>query len=170
MRYVLAPDLTIVPDILAKLPGRGAYTCISRECLEAAIKRNQFSRAFKVAVEVDDLNGFLTGVASRFEERIASYVALANKAGKIITGTDMVMDAIRKNNAGVVVIAVDVSEEIGKKIAFLAARSSIPCCNVLTRDRLGSLVGKGLRSSVAIPPGDFAAVLLKEIERFRNFS
>lgn len=170
LRYVLAPDLTLVPDILAKLPGRGAYTCINRTCLEAALKRNQFSRVFKTAVVVNDLSGFVSSVAKRFEERIASYLALANKAGKIITGTDMVTDAIRRNNAGLVIVAGDVSDDIGKKIVFLAARNSIPCCNVLTRDRLGSLVGKGLRSSVAIPPGDFATVLLKEIERFRNFS
>lgn len=170
LRFVLAPDGALVADLLARLPGRGAYTCISRECLAAALKRNQFSRAFKRPVTVSDASGFIAGVASRFEDRIASYLALANKAGKVVTGSDMVMDALRKNNAGVVLIATDVSDDIGKKIAFLAARSSIPTCSVLTRDRLGALVGKGLRSSAVVPPGDFAAVLLKEIERFRNFS
>jgi ribosomal protein L7Ae-like RNA K-turn-binding protein len=162
--------MILVPDIMAKLPGRGAYTCVSRQCLKDALKRNQFSRAFKVPVIIKDSTGFADSVSARFEERIASYVALANKAGKVISGSDMVVDAIKRNKAGVVLIASDVSTEIGQKIAFTASRDSTPYCNVLTRDRLGALIGKGLRGAVAIQPGDFVAVVLKEIERFRNFS
>jgi len=170
LRFVLAPDLTLVPDILAKLPGRGAYTCVSRNCLKDALKRNQFSRAFKVSVTVNDQNEFLAGVVAKFEDRIASYVALANKASKVVSGSDLVVEAIKKKNAGVVLIASDVSPEIGRKMTFLASRESIPCYYLLTRDRFGALIGKGLRSAVAIQPGDFVAVVMKEIERFRNFS
>jgi predicted RNA-binding protein YlxR (DUF448 family) len=170
LRFVLAPDQTLVPDILAKLPGRGAYTCVNRNCLKEALKRNQFSRALKVQVTVSDPNGYIEDLAARLEDRVASYVALANKAGRIISGSDMVADAIKKKNAGLVLIAADVSAEIGQKIAFNASRVSVPCYYALTRDRLGALVGKGLRSAVAIQPGDFVAVVMKEIERFRNFS
>jgi len=170
LRFVLAPDLILVPDILAKLPGRGAYTCVSRNCLKEALKRNQFSRAFKVSVAVNDQNDFLEGVAAKLEDRIASYVALANKASKVISGSDLVVEAIKKKNVGVVLIASDVSPEIGRKMTFLASRESIPCYHLLTRDRFGALIGKGLRSAVAIQPGDFVVVVMKEIERFRNFS
>jgi predicted RNA-binding protein YlxR (DUF448 family) len=36
LRFVLAPDRTLVPDLLARLPGRGAYTCMNSACLRAA--------------------------------------------------------------------------------------------------------------------------------------
>ncbi|WP_246559457.1 DUF448 domain-containing protein [Citrifermentans pelophilum] len=170
LRFVLAPDGTLIPDILAKLPGRGAYTCLKKGCLEEALKRNQFSRVFKTPVTVADKREFVESVLVRLEDRIASYVALANKAGKVISGSDMVAEAIKKNNAGIVVIAKDVSSEIGQKTEYLATRAAIPCYRALTRDRIGALLGKGLRSSVAIQNGDFVPVVLKEIERFRNFS
>ena len=170
LRFVLAPDLTLFFDIHSKLPGRGAYTCTRRSCLAEALRRNQFSRVFKVSVNVGPAESFINDVATRLEDRIASYVALANKAGKIISGTDMVEDAIKRNNAGIVIVAADVSFETGQKITTLCARRSIPCCLALTRDRLGALVGKGLRSAVTIQPGGFVAPVLKEIERFRNFS
>lgn len=170
LRFVLAPDLTVVPDILAKLPGRGAYTCLSLNCLQEALKRNQFSRAFKTPVVVPDQNGFADTVTAKLEERIASYVALANKAGRLMSGSDLVAEAVRKKNVGLVIIAADASAESGRKIAFLASRESIPCYHLLTRDRFGALIGKGLRSAVGIQRGDFTAVLVKEIERFRNFS
>jgi len=51
LRYVLDPEGTVVPDILAKLPGRGAYTCFCRDCVEKAAIRKQFARAFKGEVK-----------------------------------------------------------------------------------------------------------------------
>ena len=170
LRFVIAPDQSLVPDILSKLPGRGAYTCFNRRCLKEALKRNQFARTFKIAVQVVDPDQYTAIVETRLEERIASYVALANKAGKVISGSDMVLEAIKRNNAGLVLIATDISTEIGQKIASSASRASIPCYRVLNRDKVGALLGKGLRSAVAIQPGDFVTVVKKEIERFRNFS
>ncbi len=170
LRFVLAPDLSLIPDLQAKLPGRGAYTCIKRGCLEDALRRNQFSRSFKGQVLSGSPDVLVQMVAARLEERIASYVALANKAGKLVSGSDSVEEAIRKQKAGLVIIASDVSADIGRKVIRLAARYSIPCCCALSRDQLAGLLGKGLRSAVAIAPGGFVAAVTREIERFRNFS
>jgi predicted RNA-binding protein YlxR (DUF448 family) len=170
LRFVLAPDLTLIPDLQAKLPGRGAYTCIKRGCLEEALRRNQFSRSFKGQVHVGSPDVLVQMVAARLEERIASYVSLANKAGKVVSGSDSVEDAIRKQNAGLVILASDVSADIGQKVIRLAARFSVPCYRALTRDKLAGLLGKGLRSAVAIASGGFVAAVTKEMERFRNFS
>ena len=38
------------------------------------------------------------------------------------------------------------------------------------RDRIGAMMGKGLRSAVAVNAGGFVAALKNEIDRFRNFS
>jgi len=169
LRFVLTPERTLVPDIQAKLPGRGAYTCFNKKCLDEAVRRNQFSRAFKGAVSHGTAAELVYEVSARLLERVSSYIALANKAGKIITGSDMVEEAIRKQKAGLVIIAQDVSSEIGEKIARLAERTSVPCYYILTKDQLGALVGKGLRSAVAIGSGGFVPAITNEIERMRNF-
>ena len=47
VRYVVAPDGAVLVDYRQRLPGRGAYTCISTQCLLDAVKRNSFQRCFK---------------------------------------------------------------------------------------------------------------------------
>ncbi len=170
LRYVLDPEGTVVPDLLAKLPGRGAYTCFCRDCVEKAAVRKQFARAFRGEVKGATSQDLLDKIISRLEERIASYLALANKAGKIVSGSDMVMEAMRKGKTiGLAIIAGDVSAEIGDKIAGTAAREGIPCFRILNKDRIGGLLGKGLRSVVAIEAGGFVPPLVKELQRYGNF-
>src|ERR1039457_3872590 len=68
IRFVLSPQAELVADIEAKLPGRGAYTCISQACLQAALKQRQFSRAFKrevITVTPDKMTGQVGGTMQR---------------------------------------------------------------------------------------------------------
>src|SRR5512133_1168950 len=97
LRFVLAPDGTVVPDLMNKLPGRGAYTCMNASCISKACERNQFARAFKCLVPVTDPKELQAWVIRSMEERIASYLALANKAGKVISGSDLVADMLRRD-------------------------------------------------------------------------
>ena len=169
VRFVLSPEREIVPDLLSKLPGRGAYTCRTVECLRDAVSRKQFNRAFKgevAKVSADELHAKILHIA---EERIASYLALANKAGQVISGTDMVMEALRKQQAGIVLFARDVSADIGDKIRYAATRAGVEQIELLEKDRLGQLLGKGLRSSAAIVKGGFAETVIKEMRKYRNF-
>jgi hypothetical protein len=170
IRFVLSPQGELVADIEAKLPGRGAYTCVSRTCLLAALKQRQFSRAFKrdvVSVKPEEMTGQVGGI---MQKRILSYIGLANKAGQIISGGSLVCDAIRGGHKpGLVLIAVDVSEAIGEKIELLAAVHRIVCFRVMNKDEFGAILGKAPRSTVAIKAGGFVAHLTNEIERYSNF-
>lgn len=40
-------------DKSGKLPGRGAYVCLNKECIEKCIKNKSFNRAFKCNIETD---------------------------------------------------------------------------------------------------------------------
>uniref|UniRef100_A0A831UE26 DUF448 domain-containing protein n=1 Tax=Geobacter metallireducens TaxID=28232 RepID=A0A831UE26_GEOME len=170
LRYVLDPEGTVVPDLMGKLPGRGAYTCFSRGCLVKAVLRKQFARAFKGEVKGATAAELEEQIVTRLEERIASYLALGNKAGRIVSGSDMVLEAMRKGKKiGLVIMAGDVSADIGQKIAGAAAREGVSCFRILDKDRIGGLLGKGLRSVVAIEAGGFVPPLVKELERYGNF-
>lgn len=170
LRFVIAPDGTLVPDILAKLPGRGAYTCFNRDCVIKAVTRRQFSRAFRGEVKHPPATEFVAQITGRLEDRIASYLALANKAGKVVSGSDMVIERLRRGGGvGVVLLAGDISADIGEKVAHLAEREGVPCLRFLDKDRFGGLLGKGLRSVVAILGSGFVPSILKEAERYGNF-
>ena len=47
IRYVVAPDGRIVPDLDRKLPGRGAWVTAKRAALAAAMREKGFARAFR---------------------------------------------------------------------------------------------------------------------------
>ena len=45
IRFVVGPDATVVPDIAAKLPGRGIYVSSTRAALDRAGYAAQFIRS-----------------------------------------------------------------------------------------------------------------------------
>ena len=47
IRFVASPQGDIVPDLKRKLPGRGMWVTASRQVVAEAIRRHQFSKAFK---------------------------------------------------------------------------------------------------------------------------
>ena len=47
LRVALAPDNTLVPDIAAKLPGRGGWVSADRASVELAVRKRLFNRAFE---------------------------------------------------------------------------------------------------------------------------
>ncbi len=54
MRIVsLGKEIAI--DVDGTLPGRGAYLCKTKECLEKAIKKRSFQRVFKGEISIDAL-------------------------------------------------------------------------------------------------------------------
>ena len=170
LRFVVAPDGEVVPDIEGKLPGRGAYTCISQVCLKAALKQRQFNRAFKREVAVPAADLLVEQVAGIMQKRALGYIGLANRSGKVISGGSLVSDAIRgSQKPGLVVVAEDVSEAIGEKIVQLAAVNRIACLRCMKKDDFGAILGKAPRSAVAVKPGGFSVQLAHEIERYRNF-
>ncbi|MGA7828518.1 MAG: DUF448 domain-containing protein [Geobacteraceae bacterium] len=171
LRFVLAPDGTVVPDLMNKLPGRGAYTCLKASCIEKACERNQFSRAFKSPVPDADAKQLQNWVIRSMEERIASYLALANKAGKIVSGSDLVADMLRRKTTvkKLVFLASDISEDIGNRLRGLADLHGAGHVTLFTKDYFGELLGKGLRSVVAVQSDGFVDTMNTEIGRYRNF-
>jgi len=50
IRAVRSPEGTISLDFRGKAPGRGAYVCRSKVCLQKAIKAKALERAFNTAI------------------------------------------------------------------------------------------------------------------------
>jgi predicted RNA-binding protein YlxR (DUF448 family)/ribosomal protein L30E len=171
LRFVLAPDGVLTPDLESKLPGRGAYTCRSKKCLLDAVKRRQFARTFKgetapVAGEV-----LASLVQHQMEERIGGYVALATKAGATVSGGEAVERLLKGSKPPqLLILSEDLSGSIAEKLEGQALRAGVPVMKVLDKEKLGILLGKGSdRSAVAITSQGFASSLIREFERYRNY-
>ena len=50
IRFAAAPDGTVVPDVAAKLPGRGLWVAASRAAIATAVEKKLFARAAKANV------------------------------------------------------------------------------------------------------------------------
>lgn len=169
LRFVLDPEGVIFPDISRKLPGRGAYTCFSRTCLEAAIKRKQFSRSFRTEAKLLPEEVLLPLITRLQEEKINSLIALANKAGRAVSGSEKVMSELRRGDAGLLIIAADISTESRAKFLASAEKAGVETFRFSIKDRLGASLGKEIRTAVAVQQGSFADTLLLELKRYWNF-
>jgi predicted RNA-binding protein YlxR (DUF448 family)/vacuolar-type H+-ATPase subunit F/Vma7 len=170
MRFVLTPDLEVLPDLENKLPGRGAYTCFDRKCLALAVNQRQFKRSFKQDVSVMSAEKLIDHVSQQLHARIIGLIGLANKAGMVTGGGSMVLEALKsKKKPGLVIIAGDVSEAIGDKIRHASAAQKVPFLTAITKDDFGAILGKAPRSAISVASGGFVAQMTRAIERYSNF-
>lgn len=121
LRFVVAPDGTVVPDIARRLPGRGAWVTATRSALEAALKRKAFGRAFKGKGTADA--GLPDLVDKLLHQDARSALSLANKAGKVVTGTMKVEAALASGAVHVLVHAADARPDGVRKLNATARQA-----------------------------------------------
>lgn len=120
MRFVLAPDGQVVPDIAARLPGRGAWVTARRDALAEAVKRKAFGRAFRGKGRVDP--ALAEQVEQLLEKDALAALALANKAGRVVTGNMKVIEALNGEKVIVLVHAREAAPDGAGKLDALARR------------------------------------------------
>jgi ribosomal protein L7Ae-like RNA K-turn-binding protein len=91
--------------------------------------------------------------------RWASFLGLANRAGKLITGEEMTVKEIQRGNAKLVLLSKDASRNTEKKITDKAAFYKVPVRRVENREALGQAIGKEARVVVAVMDIGFAKKL-----------
>ncbi len=169
IRYVVAPDGQLLVDYRHKLPGRGAYTCLNPACLKKAVDKNGFMRSFRGHCLKADYSSLEWQLTNAIMNRFESLLGMARKSGIISSGSNMVIDQLRKPQCefGLIVIAQDISPEIGKKVESAAIRLQIPHMRVFNKDKIGQILGKEERSVVGILSGSLVDTMLNELSRYR---
>ena len=94
IRFVAGPDGTVVPDLKARLPGRGAWVTANKSMIERAVRSKAFSRALRKDVKAAD--NLAVEVAALLLERTLGSLGLAARAGAVITGFAKVDRAARQ--------------------------------------------------------------------------
>jgi len=97
IRFVVAPSGEVIPDLKRKLPGRGLWVSASHQAVAEAVKRHQFSKGFKRDVRVAPA---LVGDTEQLLVRSAiDALAMAAKAGQVVSGFGKVEDTLRQRQA-----------------------------------------------------------------------
>jgi hypothetical protein len=185
IRFVVGPDRQIVPDLAAKLPGRGIWLSASGDVLESTGAQEEtrpeggrqkekqgdgryrhlaraFARAARGPVSVPpDLCVLLQTALVR---RIGDCLGLARRAGQAVAGYEKAREALRTGRYRLVLQASDGSE--AERSRFLSGfGSDLTIIDPLPGEALGRVFGRDYVVHVAIAPGKLAESLVLEAGR-----
>lgn len=79
-------------------------------------------------------------------------LGIATKAGKLVSGTDAVVDSLKKKQAKLVIVAEDASDKTKKEIKFLCSENkfNIPLVIFGNIEENSHAIGKKNRAIIAI--------------------
>ncbi len=166
VRIVAGPSGAVL-DYREKLPGRAAYVCPRRECIEKAFRENLISRALKLKVPALRPEEFIGMLRSAILEKIKALIAIGVKAGKVAAGYSAVNDALEKNRVIMLLFAEDLAAGTREKIA-LQEKKELRTATLFSRDELGRILNRELIGVIAFEDAGFADAVWNETERLKS--
>lgn len=180
IRFVVGPDRQIVPDLAAKLPGRGIWLSALGDVLNSSRLQEEgrqkdkrgggtdrhlvraFARAARGPVSVpSDLSDLLQAALVR---RIGDCLGLARRAGQAVAGYEKAREALKTGRYRLVLQASDGSgAERARFLSGLAPEVTI--IEPLPGQALGRVFGRDYVVHVAVAPGKLAESLVVEAGR-----
>jgi predicted RNA-binding protein YlxR (DUF448 family) len=94
IRLVCGRNGQVCIDLYGKLPGRGAYLCAQRPCVEQALKGRRLSEAFRHDITLPSRDELVGAMASVMAERALGCIRIARKAGRVVSGYTQVRHAM----------------------------------------------------------------------------
>jgi uncharacterized protein len=148
LRFVAAPDGTIVPDLKRALPGRGCWVSPSREAVDKAVAKKLFARALKRDVKAAPELGSV--VDRLLVAQLIGMMNMARKAGQFISGAAKVEAAVRSGEAIAVFHSMDAAPDGVRKIdqarkawhLGTGAEAEVPAFHLLTGAELEEQMGQ----------------------------
>lgn len=96
---------------------------------------------------------------NKFTQRLG----LAMRAGKIISGEELVLREVRSRKAKLVILSLDAAKNVEKKVTDKCTTYGVPLIRVGTRQELGLAIGKPERVVIAILDQGFAHMLQESL-------
>jgi predicted RNA-binding protein YlxR (DUF448 family) len=162
VRFVVGPENVLVPDIDARLPGRGLWLSADRSMIETAASKRMFAKAARgnvtVAADLADK------VADLLKRRCLNQLGLARRAGLVAAGAEKVRAQISTGRTAALFEAADGSLPERRKLVALAPH--VPVVDVFTGIELGTALGRDAAVHVALLPGRLTATLLEDAARY----
>ena len=107
-------------------------------------------------------------IHNEIEQKIYSYIGLATKAGKAVSGEFSTEKAIKEKKAKLVLISEEASDNTKKKFIDSCSWYQIPIYLFGEKERLGHSMGKQLRASLAIMDEGLAVAIVKQFTLLKH--
>lgn len=175
IRFVAAPDGTVVPDLKRNLPGRGVWVTATRKAVAEAVKKKAFGRGLKAQIHADGTLAEL--VESLLIRQAREALSLANKAGLVVSGFDKVEAALARGPVHVVIHASDAAADGVRKLSQAVKRRfgegavAEMTLRGLNFEELGLALGRSHVIHAALldgPASRLCVARLRALERYRT--
>ncbi|HEY0292741.1 MAG TPA: RNA-binding protein [Hansschlegelia sp.] len=175
IRFVRAPDGSVVPDLKRELPGRGVWVTATADAVRIAVKRKAFARGLKESATVDP--GIDVAVDELIERHALAMLGFANKAGRVICGFAKVEAALLKEPVIALIEARDAGADGVRKLAQAWTRTgkSAPArvLRLFRTSQLDLALGRSNVVHAALLAGPVSAAFLARcnaLARYRGVS
>jgi hypothetical protein len=165
IRFVVAPDGVVVPDVAGRLPGRGFWLSARRDIVKTACAKKLFAKAARAQVTVAP--GLDDEVERLLARRCLDLMGMARRAGQVAVGFEKVRTHLRTAEAGVLLAAADGAANGREKVAALAP--DVPLIGLFSSTELGMALGREHAVHAVVAPGAIADKLLREAARLAGF-
>jgi predicted RNA-binding protein YlxR (DUF448 family) len=173
IRFVAAPDSTVVADLKRKLPGRGCWVTADREHVEKAAAKKLFARALRAGVVVPpDLGAQVDRLLAK---SALGALGLARKAGKVALGAAKVESSVRSGAAALVLHAFEAADDGVRKITQARKATvhlggpEIQAHKLFAESEMGLALGSTNVIHAAVLAGDAGTAAVKRIEALDRY-
>jgi len=170
IRFVVSPDGEAVPDVGAKLPGRGMWVSADRKSLETAVAKNAFSKSAKAPVRAS--SDIADTVVRQLVVRMQGDLGIARKAGNIVLGFDGVMRAFDTRQPPSLLLEASDGSDDGRRKLTGAARArglDLSVIAALSAGEMSLALGRENVVHAALKPGPLADRLMVDAGRLKGF-
>lgn len=120
VRLALGPDGVIMPDVLAKAPGRGAWIGVDRPALEVALAKGKLKGGLARALQDHNFTipeNLADAIENRLEKATLDRLGLESRSGNLSTGSDRIEEAARRGQVRLLLHANDAGHDGRRKLA-----------------------------------------------------
>ena len=172
IRFVIDPEGRVTPDIRRRLPGRGVWVTATADAVAEAVRRKAFARAFKGAAQVPAT--LVADLEALLGRDAVQALAIANKAGQVVTGFDKVASALAGGRAIALIHAAEAAPDGRRKLEQAARRGGggpVTTFDFVPGDDLDLALGRGNVIHAALlagPAGENAVARWRRLAHFRS--
>ncbi len=179
LRLALGPDGSVLPDVRARAPGRGAWLGVDRAALQDALDKGKLkaalARAFKTSkllIPEDLCDRIETALARHALDRLG----LEARAGTLLTGSDRIEEAARSGKVRLLLHADDAGADGNRRLdqawrvgldAEGSGRAGLVIC--AGRAMLSQALGRENVVHIAVTDRQAADRVGQSIDRWHHF-
>lgn len=173
LRFVAAPDGSVVADLKRRLPGRGCWVLAEKAKVAEAVRKNLFARALKAEAKASA--SLAEDVDGQMAKSALGGLGLARKAGALLLGAAQVEASVRSGKA-VAVLHADEAAVDGVRKIDQARRATVhlggpdvPAYKLFGSADLGLALGAANVIHAALLQADAGRAALKKLDALARY-